>query len=70
MGCPICSSTSGHALREALGEVPVAHSLLATALPFVILAVIVAWLKSLIPMRAQAKRIDGGSRQGGNDGVG
>jgi len=58
MFCPFCSSDSGRALREALGDAPIAISLFATLLPFLILAVLVAWTRWLVSTAMQGRPIE------------
>jgi hypothetical protein len=65
MSCPVCASEAGRALREALQSGPVAIPLLATVGPFVVLAVIVAWVRFIVaaermPVLRPAAREKGG----------
>jgi hypothetical protein len=48
MSCPICSTDNGRLLREALWDVPVGVPLLATLLPFLVLAVLIASIRWLV----------------------
>lgn len=67
MSCPFCASDAGRALRDALADAPIALSLFATLLPFLILALGVVWIQSIISATAQARRVGPLGRQGDGD---
>ena len=67
MFCPFCSTDGGRALRQALGEAPIAVSLFATLLPFLVLAVAVVAIRSWATTAVQARAGEPSRQARGND---